>query len=84
MRNVIRIMLFLPKLQTLQMYRMSLISHKPVKAKVPPKTAQSRVMKWRKLRRSSLIVTVIGERSYKKYTATYKTNWVGNWTEEHN
>lgn len=39
---------------------------KPVKAKVPPSTAQSRVMKCRKLRRSSLMVTVIGDKSYKK------------------
>lgn len=38
----------------------------PVTAKVPPSTAQSRVIKCRKLRRSSLIVTVIGDRSYKK------------------
>lgn len=37
--------------------------HRPVRANVPPRTAQRRVMKWRKLRRSSLIVTVIGERS---------------------
>lgn len=42
---------------------------KPVKANVPPSTAQRRVRKWRKLRRSSLIVTVIGDKSYRKYTA---------------
>lgn len=42
---------------------------KPVKANVPPSTAHNRVRKCRKLRRSSLIVTVIGERSYKKKTA---------------
>lgn len=44
----------------------------PVRANVPPNTAQSRVMKWRKLRRSSLMVTVIGDKSYKKYTAVEK------------
>lgn len=47
------------------------VKGKPVKANVPPKTAQSRVMKCRKLRRSSLMVTVIGDKSYKKYTAAY-------------
>lgn len=47
--------------------------NKPVKANVPPSMAHSRVMKWRKLRRSSLMVTVIGDKSYKKYTAALKT-----------
>ena len=45
--------------------------HEPVKANVPPSTAQRRVIKWRKLRRSSLMVTVIGDKSYKKYTALF-------------
>ena len=35
----------------------------PVTANVPPRTAQSRVMKWPKLRLFSLIVTTIGDKS---------------------
>lgn len=54
--------------------------NEPVKAKVPPNTAQRRVMKWRKLRRSSLMVTVIGDKSYKKYTAASKMQKI---THEH-
>lgn len=73
------VMLILPKLKIVKNE-----VHKPVKAKVPPKTAQSLVMKWRKLRRSSLMVTVIGDRSYKKYTASHKINRAHNWNREPN